>query len=73
MVKNFKLQLQERISNKKLPKLARLKEDNNIECILCKFLCKEEISFTKHYATPNHKKVFFFLLLRFRRPIQTLI
>lgn len=50
--------MNERIQNKKFPKLAKLKEDNSLECLLCKFNCKEEISFGKHLSTPLHKKVY---------------
>ena len=56
-VQQFKSKLNERVQNKKLPKLARLKDNNQLECVICKYVCKEEISFTKHYSTPSHKKV----------------
>lgn len=57
MAKDFKLKLTERIQNKALPKLARLREDNFLECIICKFASIEDLSFKKHYVALPHKKV----------------
>lgn len=55
--RDLKAKIQERMSKKSLPKLAKLRPDNSLECILCKFACKDETVFTKHIPSARHKKV----------------
>lgn len=55
--KDLKAKIQERMSKKPLPKLAKLRPDNSLECILCKFVCKDEAVFHKHIPSARHKKV----------------